>query len=126
MLGPNGSGGEVLRIVNASGGDCNNNGLADACETDSDNDGTIDVCDGCVNDPNKTDPGICGCGVSDLPDSDQDGVPDCVDVCPDLDDIFAPDCNPAIPTVSEWGLVVLALMLLVLAKMSFRRSTVLR
>jgi hypothetical protein len=38
--------------------------------------------DQCPNDPNKTAPGICGCGVSDK-DSDKDGTPDCKDNCPD-------------------------------------------
>jgi subtilisin family serine protease len=36
--------------------------------------------DSCPNDPNKTRPGICGCGVSDT-DSDGDGTPDCNDAC---------------------------------------------
>jgi hypothetical protein len=31
---------------------------------DSDNDGTPDCSDGCPNDPDKTAPGVCGCGVS--------------------------------------------------------------
>lgn len=48
--------------------------------TDSDNDGTADCNDGCPNDPNKTAPGTCGCGVADT-DSDGDGVPDCNDNC---------------------------------------------
>ena len=37
------------------------------------NQGTVD---NCPNDPNKVDPGICGCGVADT-DSDLDGTPDC-------------------------------------------------
>lgn len=48
---------------------------------DLDNDGFGDVCDPCPEDPNKTEPGICGCGVSDM-DSDGDGVADCNDNCP--------------------------------------------
>ncbi|MHC4444378.1 MAG: thrombospondin type 3 repeat-containing protein [Planctomycetota bacterium] len=48
---------------------------------DSDNDGTGDACDDCRYDPNKTEPGLCGCGTSDT-DTDSDGTPDCDDNCP--------------------------------------------
>ena len=51
-------------------------------DTDSDNDGTPDCNDDCPNDPNKTEPGDCGCGTPDI-DSDNDGTPDCNDDCPD-------------------------------------------
>jgi hypothetical protein len=37
--------------------------------------------DGCPNDPMKTEPGECGCGVADT-DSDDDDTPDCDDDCP--------------------------------------------
>jgi len=37
--------------------------------------------DECPDDPDKTEPGVCGCGVSDA-DTDGDGTPDCVDECP--------------------------------------------
>lgn len=37
--------------------------------------------DQCPNDPNKTVPGVCGCGVADT-DSDGDRTPDCQDQCP--------------------------------------------
>ncbi len=37
--------------------------------------------DKCPDDPNKTDPGVCGCGIPDT-DSDADGTPDCSDNCP--------------------------------------------
>ncbi len=50
--------------------------------TDSDDDGTLDCNDGCPDDPNKTEAGICGCGTSDI-DSDSDGTADCNDNCPD-------------------------------------------
>ncbi|MCK6448551.1 MAG: hypothetical protein L6Q99_19340, partial [Planctomycetes bacterium] len=37
--------------------------------------------DQCPDDPNKTEPGVCGCGVPDT-DGDGDGTPDCNDGCP--------------------------------------------
>lgn len=40
----------------------------------------IRVVDLCPDDPGKTDPGVCGCGVLDS-DSDSDGIMDCVDLC---------------------------------------------
>jgi len=40
-----------------------------------------DVKDGCPDDPGKTEPGICGCGVPDT-DIDGDGMVDCNDPCP--------------------------------------------
>ena len=48
---------------------------------DSDGDGASDWVDDCPNDPGKTDPGICGCGVPDV-DTDSDGTFDCNDNCP--------------------------------------------
>lgn len=70
--------------------------------------------DRCPNDPNKTDPGVCGCGQLDT-DSDNDGIPDCNDGCPgdpnktepsicgcgiadtDSDVDGTPDCNDGCP-----------------------------
>ena len=37
--------------------------------------------DNCPDDPNKTEPGACGCGTPDV-DTDNDGTPDCIDNCP--------------------------------------------
>jgi hypothetical protein len=39
------------------------------------------IVDQCPNDPMKTEPGICGCGVADT-DTDTDGTADCIDGCP--------------------------------------------
>jgi hypothetical protein len=49
---------------------------------DTDGDSALDCADGCERDPEKTAPGVCGCGVAD-DDSDSDGTLDCNDECPD-------------------------------------------
>jgi len=50
---------------------------------DTDDDGVNDAEDGCPDDVNKFEPGICGCGQVDVAqDTDQDGAADCVDVFP--------------------------------------------
>ena len=48
--------------------------------------------DRCPNDPNKTQPGICGCGVADT-ESDNDGTPDCIDNCPNTYNPSQEDSN---------------------------------
>ena len=50
-------------------------------ELDSDKDNILDCFDGCPNDSNKIEPGICGCGNLET-DSDKDNTPDCIDGCP--------------------------------------------
>ncbi len=96
-------------------------GFNTTCDApDADGDGLRNECDGCPDDSNKIEPGICGCGVDDTADSDNDGVPDCEDQCPGVDDaVFAPDCVGAIPTTSQWGLMVLTLLLLAGGKILF-------
>ena len=78
-------------VPNANQANADGDAFGDACDTctDTDGDGAGDpgfpnnTCpsDGCPNDPNKTAPGVCGCGVPDV-DSDGDGTPNCVDGCP--------------------------------------------
>jgi len=57
---------------------------------DSDGDGTPDSSDGCPNDPQKVEPGECGCGIPDT-DLDSDGFSACND-CNDSD----PNINPSV------------------------------
>lgn len=57
-------------------------GVVIETQPDTNGDGIADeVTDNCPDDPDKTEPGLCGCGVPDT-DSDGDGVLDCVDNCP--------------------------------------------
>ena len=129
-------------VANDDQADADGDGVGDACDacsddpaktfagqcgcgapdTDSDGDMVADCVDGCPDDGNKDSPGACGCGVAETGDSDADGVFDCVDLCPGVDDSgFAPGCAGAIPTMSQWGITCLALLLLVAGKIYFGR-----
>lgn len=53
-----------------------------ACgSVDRDGDGFGDGCDGCPDDPEKIEPGDCGCGVVDI-DANGNGTSDCLEICP--------------------------------------------
>ena len=88
-----------------------------SCSADSDNDGVLDCDDVCIEDPDKSAPGACGCGATEE-DSDNDGTPDCVDECPgsdksepglcgcenedtDQDGDGTPDCKDLCPANAE-------------------------
>ena len=98
--------------------DCDANGRIDSCDlaecavnqpscSDCNENGILDACDVAAGDPLYA-------------DEDGDGTVNCLDQCPGLDDsVFAPGCAGAIPTTSHWGLAVLALLLLVSAKLRF-------
>jgi CSLREA domain-containing protein len=59
--------------------------------------------DNCPNDPNKTEPGICGCGIPDT-DTDSDGTPDCNDNCPNDSNKTEPGvCGCGIPDTDSDG-----------------------
>lgn len=50
---------------------------------DTDGDLVPDCVDECINDPSKSEAGVCGCGRrEDLADDDRDGTPNCYDDCP--------------------------------------------
>jgi hypothetical protein len=63
--------------------------VANAGQENGDGDSAGDACDNCPADPNKIEPGICGCGTPDT-DTDGDSVPDCADGCPNDPDKIAP------------------------------------
>jgi predicted lipoprotein with Yx(FWY)xxD motif len=64
---------------------------------------TIVLVDLCPNDPNKSEPGACGCGVPDT-DSDSDGVADCNDNCDPLANPDQADTNGnGFGDVCEWA-----------------------
>jgi len=92
------------------------------CPTDSDADGTPDCLDVCPNDPDKLEPGQCGCGnpesdfdldgICDVfdPDDDNDGVPDGLDTAPqdpfacrDADGDGCDDCVSGIDAPADDG-----------------------
>ena len=93
---------------------------ADLCQgfddhDDGDGDGVPGNGDGCDQCPDNDDtvPGA-------RDDADGDGVLNCNDKCNGVDDaVFAPECKGAIPTTSQWGLTVLALLLLTGGKIFF-------
>lgn len=110
--------------VLADDGDCLDPGESDISGDCDDSDpssfpGAVELCDGRDNDCNNI--------VDDNGDSDLDGVFDCNDQCPGADDTVdsndngVPDCleaPPTVPTVSQWGLVILALLLMTAYKTS--------
>ncbi|MCO6435776.1 MAG: lamin tail domain-containing protein [Phycisphaerae bacterium] len=111
--------------ANASQTDSDGDGNGNACDicpgfddnADADGDGVPDGCDQC--------PGADDGQQGATGDDDGDGVINCVDQCNGADDaVFAPGCVGAIPAASEWGLMVLALCMLVASKVAFGRSEV--
>ena len=135
--------------VNEDQADADGDGVGDDCDNcvddantdqaDSDGDGFGDACDICEGGDDTIDsdgdlvPDFCDrCGPEgsthddlapgSLDDADGDGVLNCNDICGGADDaVFRPECVGRIPTMSTWGLVVLALSLLVGSKVYFGR-----
>ncbi len=118
-------------IANGTSRDLDGNGIPDECEVRT---GACCLRDGlCVDSMAESD---CvdvgtyqgdGIACATLPDSDGDGVVDCVDQCQGIDDgIYAPGCEGAIPTLSHWGLIVLTMLLLAGGKIYFGRRRAVR
>ncbi len=63
-------------------------------------DAGADTSDQCPDDPFKDAPGVCGCGIADT-DSDFDGVADCVDKCPGLNDTADTDGDGVVDCMDE-------------------------
>lgn len=74
-----------------------------SCDVDTDSDGTVDCFDGCANDPGKSQPGICGCGLTDA-DDDGDLALNCEDQCPaDSNKVLAGSCGCGFPDADLTG-----------------------
>jgi hypothetical protein len=90
----------ALLLVNIGGGEGapeEPNGVPTQQEPENNGTGKLDpnaeVVDNCPDNPDKMEPGECGCDKSDV-DRDNDGVPDCIDGCPDNPDKTEPgDCG---------------------------------
>ncbi|MFB6352223.1 MAG: hypothetical protein ABEN55_09830 [Bradymonadaceae bacterium] len=80
---------------------CSSTANPDQIDTDEDN--KADACETCDEDPDKTSPGMCGCGELDT-DSDGDGTADCEDACPENPGKTGPlECGCATPDTDEDG-----------------------
>ncbi len=101
-------------------------------QEDADNDGVGDVCDNCPDDPNPvqidSDDDAVGdvcdnCPINENPgqeDMDGDGIGDVCDDEPDAEVVIP----TPIPTLSEWGLVIMAGVLGIIGFMVMRRRKV--
>ena len=116
---------DICEIADDASDDCDDNLVPDECQPDCDGNGVADSCE--IADGTSIDcddnlvPDEC------QPDCDGNGVADSCDIANGtLEDVNAngiPDaCEGLIPTVSNWGLIATALLLLVCARLYFGRQ----
>jgi hypothetical protein len=98
--------------ISGGAGDCDHDYILDQCEPDCDGDGVIDDCvlaDCTTDEPECSDcnsngvPDGCDIVTGGSADSNEDGVPD--------------ECFIPIPTASSWGLLIMMLVILTVAKL---------
>ena len=131
---------QVPGVINIVGADCNENGLHDEYDVwagtspDVNANGLPDECEDCqpngvLDDRDIVDGTSDDCQPNEIPDEcerdcNDNDVPDDCDIADgtslDLNADGIPDECRAIPTVSQWGLAILALSLLAAAKIRFR------
>ncbi len=86
------------QIESGASDDCQPNGIPDECEPDGDGDGVPDDCDNCPDHLNADQMDANGNGVGDMCEA------------------------PAVPTVSQWGLIAMALFVLAVGVVATRRA----
>jgi hypothetical protein len=110
--GSGGGGGSPGVTGGGSGGDGGSTSTSMSTSSSSSTSGAdCEVDDCCSDNPDKTEPGQCGCDLPDT-DTDGDGTADCIDECPDDADKSEPgECGCGVPdedTVDEAGCLGLA------------------
>ena len=99
--------GDCYKLRISSGFQLRGTGTITLSYADSDGDGTPDCQDDCRLDPDKIEPGQCGCGVPDT-DTDGDSLADCADSDDDndgIDDDDKVDTDPLDPDSDDDGVL---------------------
>ncbi len=101
--GTAGTAGTTGGTAGTTGGSAGTSGEGGAGETGAGGDGSdcSNPDDCCPNDPNKTEPGLCGCGVAET-DTDGDLTPNCLDGCPsDPNKVGSGECGCGYPDIVD-------------------------
>ena len=99
-------GGQTDGTINANFHPCYSSSIIDppclteTCDSDTDGDGISDCDDLCPTDPEKSNPGECGCGVPEF-DLDGDGIIDCKPVHNRTKDTLHDSLREAVPSIDS-------------------------